>query len=144
MKNTLPSIFSTFFLSLILGAVSGCSVGMAMSGEEQKDTSILFPGSPRAVVIAKLGPPETSIVNRDGSYVDSYLITKGNEPSTGRAVAHGALDALTLGLWEVIGTPMEMGAGNEKVSRYIIVYDTDERIKDIQKIAISKKGEVAN
>ncbi|HHJ17118.1 MAG TPA: hypothetical protein ENJ80_10520 [Gammaproteobacteria bacterium] len=117
---------------------------MAMSGEEQKDTSILFPGSPRAVVIAKLGPPETSTKAEKGEYIDSYLITKGNEPSTGRAVAHGALDVVTLGLWEVIGTPMEMGAGQEKVSRYIIYYDTEERIKDIQKIDTSKKDEIAN
>ena len=39
---------------------------------------------------------------------------------------------------------MEMGAGQEKVSRYIIYYDTEERIKDIQKIDTSKKDEIAN
>ena len=100
---------------------SGCSVGMAMSGEEQKDTSILFPGSPRAVVIAKLGPPETSTKDEKGCYTDSYHITKGNTPSTGRAVAHAGLDVLTLGLWEVVGTPMEMGAAKENHSRIIII-----------------------
>lgn len=119
--------------------ITGCAVGMAMSGKEQKDTSILFPGSPRQVVIAKLGPPETSTKDKEGNYVDSYLIIKGNAPSTGRAVAHGALDVLTLGLWEVVGTPLEMGAGNEEASRYIIYYDNTEKIKDIQKIATSSK-----
>lgn len=133
-------------VTILIGSsftLAGCSVGMAMSGQEQKDTSILFPGSPRPVVIAKIGPPETSTVNKDGSYIDSYLITKGNEPSTGRAVAHGALDIVTLGLWELIGTPMEMGASGEDVSRYIIYYDTAERIKDIQKIRTDNKEQVA-
>lgn len=113
-----------------------------MSGEEQKDTSILFPGSPRAVVIAKLGPPETSTKSEDGSYIDSYLIVKGNAPSTGRAVAHGALDVVTFGLWEVIGTPMEMGAGREDVARFLIYYDTEDKIKDLQKIAVGKEEEI--
>jgi len=123
--------------------LQGCSVGMAMSGKEQKDTSILFPGSPRQVVIAKLGPPETSTKDKNGNYVDSYLIVKGNAPSTGRAVAHGALDVLTLGLWEIVGTPLEMGAGREDVSRIIIQYDADEKIKEIQKIGVSEKDEVS-
>lgn len=122
-------------------AISGCSVGMAMSGEEQKDTSILFPGSPRAVVIAKLGPPETSTKSEDGTYVDSYFIVKGNAPSTGRAVAHGALDVFTLGLWEIVGTPMEMGAGREDRSRIIIVYDKDDKIQDVQKVEVGKGDE---
>ncbi len=136
-------IFLLVVLAYYSSLLTGCSVGMAMSGEEQKDTSILFPGSPRAVVIAKLGPPETSTKSDDGSYTDSYLIVKGNAPSTGRAVAHGALDVVTLGLWEVVGTPMEMGAGKEDASRIIIYYDIEDKIKDIQKIAVSEKGEVA-
>jgi hypothetical protein len=123
--------------------LQGCSVGMAMSGKEQKDTSILFPGSPRQVVIAKLGPPETSTKDKDGNYVDSYFIVKGNAPSTGRAVAHAALDLFTLGLWEVVGTPMEMGAGREDASRIIIYYDSEQKIRDIQKINVSEKDEVS-
>lgn len=130
-----------FVLAMILFmfVVSSCSVGMAMSGEEQKDTSILFPGSPRVVVIAKLGPPETSTKDEEGCYTDSYSIVKGNAPSTGRAVAHAGLDVLTLGLWEVIGTPMEMGAANENHSRVVIYYDAEDKIRDIQKIEVTKK-----
>lgn len=131
-------------LALCCLVTSGCAVGMAMSGKEQKDTSVLFPGSPRVVVIAKLGPPETSTKDDDDCYTDSYLIVKGNAPSTGRAVAHGALDLCTLGIWEVIGTPMEMGAGNEETSRIIVKYDEQEKIKDVQKIDINRKEEVTN
>ena len=71
-----------------------------------------------------------------------YLIVKGNAPSTGRAVAHAALDLFTLCLWELIGTPMEMGAGREEVSRYIIYYDSNEELKDAQRIKVKKGDEV--
>ena len=135
-------------LALVIGvmsagiAIGGCSVGMAMSGDEQKDTSILFPGSPRAVVIAKLGPPETTTKDAQGCYTDSYALVKGNAPSVGRAVAHGALDVFTLGLWEVVGTPMEMGAGREERSRLIIEYDAEDKIRNVQSIATTKQNEV--
>ncbi len=131
-------------LVFMILTLQGCSVGMAMSGKEQKDTSILFPGSPRSVVIAKLGPPETSTKSEEETYIDSYLIVKGNAPSTGRAVAHGALDVVSLGLWELIGTPIEMGAGSEDVYRIIIYYDKSEKIKNVEKIKVKEKDEIAD
>ncbi len=109
-----------------------------MSGEEQKDTSILFLGSPRDVVFAKLGPPETTTTDEAGNYVDSYKIVKGNAPSVGRAAMHGALDVLTIGIWEVIGTPVEMGAANEDHFRYVVFYDSQQKIKNIQQIEVGK------
>jgi hypothetical protein len=128
-------------LCLILLLLTGCSVGMAMSGTEIQDTSILFLGAPRHVVMTKIGPPETSTKNEDGERIDSYLITKGNEPSIGRAAVHAGLDVLSFGLWEVVGTPLEMGAGRENKSRYIILYDKDDKIKDIQRITGATKVE---
>src|SRR5262245_40049333 len=107
----------------------GCSVGMAMSGKEQKDTSIIFPGSPRDVVVAKLGPRETSTKNEEGNIVDTWSITKGNAPSGGRAAMHAGLDVFSLGLWEIVGTPLEMGAAHEDKTRYVITYDKDNKIK---------------
>lgn len=119
--------------------VTGCSVGMAMSGKEQKDTSVVFPGAPRDVVVAKLGPPETSTKDADGNIVDSWLIVKGNAPSAGRAAMHAGLDVFSLGLWEVIGTPVEMGAAHEERTRYIITYDKDNKIKDMKAIQNPKE-----
>lgn len=133
-KHLLPCLLMLFFTA------SGCSVGMAMSGQEPQDTSVVYPGSPRSVVIAKLGPPETSKKNGDGTYTDSYLIVKGNAPSTGRAVAHGALDVLTLGAWELVGTPMELGAGYERKSRLVIRYDGNHEIADVQETSVEKEG----
>jgi len=128
-------------LFICLLFLTGCSVGMAMSGKDQKDDSILYPGAPRDVVIAKLGPPESSTTNEKEERVDSYYIVKGNKPSTGRAVAHAALDVFTFGLWEVIGTPMEMGAGSEEHSRVLVIYDKNDKIKDVKKVISPKDKE---
>jgi hypothetical protein len=112
---------------------------MAISGSENKDTSILFIGAPRDGVLAKLGPPETSDVNAAGERMDTYLITKGNKPSTDRAAAHAGLSVFTYGLWEIIGTPMEMEVGRESTSRYIITYGPDNKIKDVKAVDGAKK-----
>jgi hypothetical protein len=42
-------------------------------------------------------------------------------------VLHGAADVLTLGLWEVVGTPIEGYANGTKVS-VEITYDREERV----------------
>ncbi len=47
---------------------------------------------------------------------------------------HAGLDVFTLGLWEVLGTPLEMGAAGEDRTRYIITYDKEDKIKDMQAI----------
>lgn len=114
--------------------LAGCSVGMALSGNAQKDTSILFAGAPRDAIVAKLGEPETSTRDAQGRYTDSYLLVKGNSPSLGRAVGHATLDLLTLGVWEVVGTPIEMVAGSEDRSRLVIDYDAEQRLRDYRKI----------
>ena len=59
----------------------------------------------------------------EDGWIDTYLLVKGNESSAGRAIGHGVMDVLTLGLWEVIGTPIEAVAGTEKHDRFVIYYD---------------------
>lgn len=119
-------------LSLTAVFLSGCSVGMAVSGREEMNMSIVYPGVPRKAVISRLGEPESSVMDEDGNYIDTYVIVKGNEPSAGRAVVHGTLDVLSLGLWEIVGTPVEIIEGVETKSALTIFYDSEERILDIQ------------
>lgn len=117
---------------LVFVFLAGCSVGMAASGHKEQDTSIIFPGSNRSVIMSKLGPPDTSRTMEDGKQEDTYLIRQGNETSSGRAWAHAGLDVLSLGLWEVIATPYELAQGEEK-SRYVITYDTAGNVVNVQK-----------
>jgi hypothetical protein len=113
-------------------ALHACSVGMAASGHKEQDTSIIFPGSNRAVIMSKLGPPETTRTLEDGKVEDSYLIKEGNETSSGRAWAHAGLDVLSLGLWEVVATPYELAQGEER-ARWVITYDAAGNVVGAQK-----------
>ena len=128
------------FLGLFtLVMFSGCSVGMALSGNEQKDTSVFYEGAERSFVHAKVGLPEMAVQDKDGNWIDTYYIVKGNDPSAGRAIGHGVMDVLTLGLWEVIGTPIELAAGSEQHDRYIIYYDEDKKIHRVERIYVESQ-----
>lgn len=118
---------------------SGCSVGMALSGNKQKDTSVFYQGADRSFVQAKVGLPDAAVQDKDGNWIDTYLIVEGNEPSAGRAVAHGAMDVLTLGLWEVVGTPIEAAAGSEEHDRFVIYYDQNQKIEKVERIHVESQ-----
>lgn len=127
MKSTLLIILISFPLLL-----QGCSVGMALSGKEQKDTSTFYKGADRSLVHAKTGVPDSTFQDNDGQWVDTYIIVTGNEPSAGRALGHGAMDVLTLGIWEVIGTPIEAVAGKEDHQSFIIYYNNKNKIDRVE------------
>jgi hypothetical protein len=76
-----------------------------------------------------LGPPTTSSTLENGMRVDIYEYELGNEPSAGRAIAHGVMDILTLGLWEIVGTPIEAFQGEKR--QITITYDNNDCVKSI-------------
>lgn len=63
--------------------------------------------------------------------IATYEYIVGNEPSTGRAVGHAAMDVLTLGVWEIIGTPIEAMNQGEKIN-VTIRYDSDGNATNVQ------------
>ncbi len=81
---------------------------MAVSGHKEMDDSIVFLGSNRAVIISKLGAPETTQKQPDGTTKDSYLTKKGNESSSGRAWAHAGLDLISFFAGELVATAYEL------------------------------------
>ncbi len=117
--------FLFFPLAIML---SGCSVFMAMSGQAEPNLSALQIGQDRNIVIANLGQPYKTILTENGR-VDVFKLQRGNSPSAGRALAHGALDLLTWGAWEVIGTPIEAMQGE---TFYLTVeYDKNDKVKKV-------------
>ena len=114
---------------LVAGVLSGCSVGMALSGEENPDLSVVKLGASRGEVELQLGSPISTESAADGHRIDTYEYEIGNEPSPGRAVAHGVADVLTLGLWEIIGTPIEAVQGETYFTE--ITYDADDKVTNI-------------
>jgi len=120
-------------LSLVMGSIllitSGCSVYMAAKQPGQKDLSVLKEGTPRSHVIAELGAPVWS-GEKNGNKVDMFAFTQGYSAGAkaGRAFFHGAADFFTLGLWEVIGTPVESVASGTDI-KVEVTYDANDRVK---------------
>lgn len=111
-----------------VGATSGCAVAMATRQPAAKDLSVLKPGHARSEVIATLGWPEHAD-EKEGHRVDRFDILQGYSKGAkvSRALGHGVADAMTLGLWEAIGTPAEMVFdGNNLLIE--VAYDADERV----------------
>lgn len=64
------------------------------------------------------------------TFVQGY--SKGAK--VGRAFFHGAADVVTLGLWEVVGTPIETVADGTQM-KVEMSYDGEERVKSVQYLA---------
>ncbi len=127
------SRFTAFALIAVM--LSGCSVFMAAKQPPKKDLSVLEIGTPRSRVISELGQPAASDT-KDGKRVDMFVFQQGYSKGakTGRALFHGAADVMTLGLWEVVGTPTEMVFDGAHMS-YEVTYDADDRIENVANLS---------
>lgn len=112
------------------GGLSACSVGMAAAGKPAPDLAVCKVGADRSDVEAALGSPVGVQTLPDGDTTCRYQYEVGNDPSPGRALAHGAMDVLTLGLWEVVGTPVELVQG--KTYELAVTYGPDGKAKAIE------------
>lgn len=114
--------------ALFLGA---CSVGMALSGKKDPDLNVVKKGANRSEIELQLGTPIEVADGKNGETIAKYAYEIGNAPSAGRAVAHGVMDVLTLGVWEVVGTPVEAVTGDKY--NISITYDKDDQVLSIGK-----------
>lgn len=117
------------------GWLAGCSVGMALSGSENPNLGAVRTGASRGEIEMHLGSPIKSAILDGGRRADTYAYEIGNEPSAGRATGHAVMDVLTLGIWEVVGTPIE-GVQGEKYHATII-YDENDKVVDLKTIKAS-------
>lgn len=116
----------TFTALALTLSLSACSVGMAVSGSEEPELGAVRQGATRGEVEMQLGKPVRSLAETGAQRTDVYEYEMGNEPSACRALGHGVMDFLTLGLWEVIGTPIEAFRGEKyQVS---VTYDQNDRV----------------
>ena len=121
-------IFAGLTSALLLFCLCGCSVFMAMSGKPDADIGMLSIGQDRSIVIANLGQPAQTITTDTGR-IDKFELQRGNAPSGGRALGHGALDLLTFGFWEIIGTPIEIIQG--ETFTLTVEYGKDDKITKV-------------
>ena len=129
MKNS-RFLFCLISLALVF-STTGCAVFMAVKQPPKKDLAVLSVGSPRSLLLAELGQPVTTDT-KDGKRVDVFSFRQGYSKVAkgGRALFHGAADVMTLGLWEVVGTPTEMVFDGTKMS-FEVTYDANDRVEKI-------------
>lgn len=134
----MKSFPSLCLLTIILAMCSfGCSVGMSLSGKPDPNLGIVKSGASRGEVELQLGEPVATIQEDGGCTRCLYEYSQGKNPSAGRAIAHGAMDVLTLGLWEIAGTPIEGFKGTKR--RIQIVYGPDNKIINVLSAAPEPK-----
>lgn len=128
----MTSFFRILIVTVFITSVSGCAVFMAASQPEKKNVELFKVGTPRSLLLAEFGYPTASEVREDGKKYEIYTFTQGYSKGAkaGRAALHGAADVLTLGLWEVIGTPTESAFDGAKMA-YEIRYDSNNLIDQI-------------
>jgi outer membrane protein assembly factor BamE (lipoprotein component of BamABCDE complex) len=113
MKSAL-SVCATLLLANHLAA---CSVYMEATRPTPVDLNEYQKGMTRDAVLEKLGAPENSATESDGTNCDFYKLFTRGYGAGGKipiALAEGAADFFTLGLAEVVLTPTEGVTKNEK------------------------------
>ena len=120
--TTVCGLYAAFVLS-------GCSIGMALSGEKQPNFDYIAVGAPRSQVEAELGHPAATNESTEGKQEATYKYEMGNSPNTGRAWVNFYVDLATIGLAEPILTIIELLQGHDEETR--IVYGPDNKILEI-------------
>jgi hypothetical protein len=116
-------------LIALLGT-SGCSVALALTGEEPINQLGLAKGVERSHLHSLLGkPPTFSTQNGDGQAVDVWNYQDKNETSWGRATAWAVADVLTLGITELASTPYEAVKEGSNNRHLIVVYNENMEVE---------------
>lgn len=113
--------------------MSGCGPVMEARRPDPVDLSQFKPGEQRFDVVKVLGAPTTSVPNGSNS-CDIYKLYTHGPSSAGKAAyafGEGVTDVFTLGLAEVLWTPVEAGTKN---SLYTVsfCYDKDSKLVSVQ------------
>ncbi|MEM9751662.1 MAG: hypothetical protein AAF869_12000 [Pseudomonadota bacterium] len=122
-------MFRVGFLALsVMGiALTGCSVGMAARTEGVKADEISQCETRACFLSADTAQMVSAKDRADGGKVETYRFQL-KRGSAGRAAMHGVLDVATIGLWEVVGTPMEA----TKSKKYIMISALYDEAGDLQ------------
>jgi hypothetical protein len=120
------SVLGCSLLLFAILSLSGCSVLLANTGMPNPNLSAVQVGATRGQLELELGYPVSSTRFPEGGSVDIYEFKLGRGPNDQRAMTHGLMDLLTLGLWEVPGTLIELSVGEKR--RLQVTYGPDDRV----------------
>ena len=127
--------FNVICVLILSFTLSGC--GAVMAGKRsvsRGDASVLVVGKTREVVEAELGAPDMVCKMEDGKTKVVYRMDPAAHSGGGRNAAvagHVVADILTLGLWEVVATPVELAAQDE-IHNFNVVYNSNNIIESVE------------
>lgn len=133
---------------LLLGVVLllfsiGCSAVMAVKQPEQKNLNVLEMGTHKDAVRAELGAPISTGVTVEGEKLeyDVFGFSEGNSRGWGvaRAFLYGVLDFFTLGLWEVVGTPLEGSISGGEKKNIRVLYNERNKVARVEDLTPQPK-----
>lgn len=133
IKSSSSSIVAVLLASVLF---SGCSVNKAASGPEKKDLSVLETGTSRYQVLAELGQPVVSEKNDKGLKVDVFKFVQGQSKvaQSAKAVTYGVFAVGTLGLSELVTTPLEGTLGQGAEVQVVVTYDESDQVLSVESL----------
>jgi hypothetical protein len=115
---------------------SGCSVLMASTRSSYRgNLNIIKVGVERTAVIAELGEPDSFSTLENGGYDDRYILDPDAHRTWFRVLTvifYLGADLFTLGLWELIGTPLEIAA-KDRIVTYHLTYGPAGKLSSVEK-----------
>ena len=126
MEATMCNKLTLMVIGLIGLANVGCSIAMALNGQQEPNFDAFEVGSSRKQVEIQLGTPVSSKLLEEGKKEDTYKYEMGNSPNGGRATLNFYIDLATIGLAEPILSLIEVFQGHDEYS--YIVYSPDDRV----------------
>lgn len=122
---------------LLLLPLCGCAVAMSASRSASKgDPAMMQAGADRSTIESVFGSPNMTASLDGGRTKVIYKIDPDAHSEGARDVAvagHVVADVLTFGLWEIVGTPLELAA-QDKYTNYILIYGPDNKVQTVETI----------
>ncbi|MCB0323333.1 MAG: hypothetical protein KDD69_07150 [Bdellovibrionales bacterium] len=110
---------------VLMTSFSGCSVFMAAHASEEPDLRVLATGTDRLSVESQLGKPIAVERTRTGDLA-TYQYFTGDKANFNRAALYTVLDIVTLGIAELVTSPIESLQGDKHI--VTVNYDLNGRL----------------
>ena len=123
-----------FLLIIMVFFFTSCGLSNVVNRGEYIDQTSIQPDIPRKELLARYGSPIDAREDENGCKIDVFRCPQG-EKTSGKAVKGLSIlvaDVLTLGLTEIIFTPVTDG---KKYVTFEVIYDKNEKVKEVRFIS---------
>lgn len=120
-------------LGLLTIYLPACSVVQATNSPGAKDLSVLDKGTDRYTVLAELGQPVVSEKDDNGNKIDVFKFVQGQHGAAkvGKGLLYGVMAVGTLGLSEIITSPLEGAIGSGAEMQMKVTYDSNNAVSHV-------------